>query len=49
MDGVTPLTDTALALATPEQLIAMLEQKCSPSQGHERRAQVVEESQPPNP
>lgn len=31
-DGwVTPLTDTALALATPERLIAMLEQKCSPS------------------
>jgi hypothetical protein len=45
----TPLADTALALATPEQLIATLERKCSPSKDARAAFKSLRKSQRPNP
>jgi hypothetical protein len=44
-----PLRDTALALATPEQLIATLERKCSPSKDTRAALKSLRKSRPLNP
>ena len=44
-----PLSDSALALATPDQLIAMLERKLSPSKGARAALMSLRKSQTPNP
>ena len=48
-DWRTPLADTMLALATTEQLIAMLERKHSPSKAASTALKSLRKSQPPNP
>jgi hypothetical protein len=48
-DWCSPLRDTALSLATPEQLIATLERKCSPSKDARAALKSLKKSQPPNP
>jgi hypothetical protein len=48
-DWRTPLADTALALATPNQLIATLEKKCSPSKATGFALRMLRKSQPSNP
>jgi hypothetical protein len=47
-DWRTPLMDTALALATPEQLIAMLERKCAPSKSARAALKSLKKSPPTN-
>jgi hypothetical protein len=48
-DWRSPLRDTALALATPEQLIAMLERKCSSSKATSVALKSLRKSRGPNP
>ena len=48
-DWRTPLSDTALGLATLDALIGMLERKLSPSKTARAALKSLRKSQPPNP
>jgi hypothetical protein len=48
-DWRTPLLDTALSFASPDQLIAMLERKCSPAKDARAVFKSLKKLQRPNP